>query len=468
MKLFIFIFIYLIIKFGNCKGVEYKEDFNGVYLNYTKAKILYNLEPNYLKWADSTNGQTKFISFMSPYEELSVSPYLNGFYGNPFFGTDLSFQRLINPTIDCQDNYFNLVGIMKYDVENQTIEPSVDPNYHSLDVSMSTPSPTPTPTPTPKPITIDSFPNITLLTIANHKFLSSRSGSKEISVTYRKSTINMNPIDAKNFPKSFDHQNNNLYLLARERSSSSNGNEKVFIIVYNTISNTIIQKEIISDLIFESIGISGYNNSLFVVGSKQDSNLTYLYQINYNDKDNLKMDLIQTIPLINYQQLVCENSRFLYLYSNVNKVIVKIDLFYKNETKCITIIPTDIPIMQMKNSRIMAIAYYDHDEFHKQFLGEETLLSTPAPTEDHGYYYHGFENNDNYYEEHKEKLSNDAKIALAITIPFAGFLIALGITIFIIIRCKRIKRKNKQNSPEIKTNNPNEEFENVGADGVKE
>ncbi|EAL69330.1 hypothetical protein DDB_G0276061 [Dictyostelium discoideum AX4] len=52
------------------------------------------------------------------------------------------------------------------------------------------------------------------------------------------------------------------------------------------------------------------------------------------------------------------------------------------------------------------------------------------------------------------------------TLSKSNYNVIFKIVIFIIIKCKRIKKKNRVNNPKIKTNNPNEEFENTGADSV--
>ncbi|KAN0015630.1 hypothetical protein ACTFIU_008371 [Dictyostelium citrinum] len=453
------------ITIGNCqlKGNQLN-DFNKIKYDIKKINKILTIEPNYFRWVSSVDGEIKGLNLKDAAVELS-DPFHNRdyYFGNPVIGTEYSFEKLVNPSMACEEKYFNLVGMMNYILKNKTEQPSKNPIIQShSDVS------TPTPSPTTKPITIDSFPNITLLTISSIKITLAKNvnwgmDGSEVSSTFRKGTININPLESISFPKSYDHQNNILYLFVRERSNlnGSISDRKNFIVVYNVSSKKIIEKEIITDLLIESIAISGFNNSLFIVGQKKNSNFTYLYEINYSDQQNeLNMDLLQTIPLANpYQQVVCENSRFLILYSNLNQSFIKFDLLYKNDSTHTTIIETDVPIMPIGNSKIMAIAYVEK----KELESIDSYVNYQKPFEEGNYSYNINQNNDNY--DNKKNLSNDAKIALAISIPFAGFLIALGITVFIIIKCKRIKRKNRENKTEIKTNNPNEEFETTGADG---
>ncbi|KAN0036949.1 hypothetical protein ACTFIV_002273 [Dictyostelium citrinum] len=465
MKSFITFLLFSIgIAIGNCqlKGNQLI-DFNKIKYDINKINKILTIEPNYFRWVSSVDGEIKGLNLKDPSVELS-DPFQDRefYFGNPVIGTEYSFEKLVNPSMACEGKYFNLVGMMNYILKNKTEPPSKNPLIQShSDIS------TPTPSPTTKPISIYSFPNITLLTILRIKITQAKNvnwgkDGSEVSTTFRKGTINIDPLEANTFPKSYDHHNNILYLFVRERSNlkGSFSDRKNFIVVFNVSSNKIIEKEIITDLLFESIAISGFNNSLFMVGQKQNSNSTYLYEINYSDQQNeLKIDFLQTIPLANpYQQVVCENSRFLILYSNLNRSIIKFDLLYKNDSTHSTIIETDVPIMPIGNSKIMAIAYVEN----KELESIDSYINYQKPFEEGNYSYNINQNNGNY--QNKKKLSNNGKIALAITIPFAGFLIALGITVFIIINCKRIKRKNRENKNEIKTNNPNEEFETTGAD----
>ncbi|KAM9964793.1 hypothetical protein ACTFIW_004579 [Dictyostelium discoideum] len=473
MKIFFIIFIFLIIEFTivNCEeGIIGNRlvSFNKIQYETNKIIKIFTIEPNYLRWVSSIDGEIKGINLMEAAVELSDPfNYRDHYFGYPVIGTEYSYEKLVNPSMLCEDKYFNLVGMMNYIVKNKTSDDQVFQPRNSK-IKSHTDQPPAIQTPSPNSITIESFPNVTLLTMESikiEKILNEWGKGSEISSTFRKTSININPLEAEKFPKSFDHENNLLYIIARERlnpttdgGGDGGSNRRNFIVVYNSSSNSIIEKEIVIDLIFETIVISGFNKSIFIAGQKQNSYLTYLYQVNYNDQIGLSINLLQTIPFINYQQVVCENSRFLILYSNFNHSIIKIDLLNKYVS---SIIETEVPIVPIENSKIMAVAYVDNyifDNF-KTDESENIFISQFVTDENNG-------NDGDNYQEKKEKLSNDAKLAIAITIPFAGFLIALGITIFIIIKCKRIKKKNRVNNPEIKINNPNEEFENTGADSV--
>ncbi|KAM9981499.1 hypothetical protein ACTFIY_003796 [Dictyostelium cf. discoideum] len=440
MKFFLIIFIFLIIEFTiiNCnEGIIGNRLvlFNKIQYDTKKIFKIFKIEPNYLRWVSSSDGGIKGLNLMDAAVEYSDPfDYRDHYFGYPVIGTEYSFEKLVNPSMLCEDKYFNLVGMMNYIIKNKTASNDDEKSGNSRIKSHTDPPPT-TQTPSPNPITIESFPNVTLLTMESIKIEKVQWGEgSEKSSTFHKTSININPLEVEKFPKSFDHENNLLYVIARERinPTTNSDNRRNFIVVYNSSSNSIIEKEIVIDLIFETIVISGFNKSIFIAGQKQNSDLTYLYQVNYNDQIGLVVNLLQTILISNYQQVVCENSRFLILYSNLNKSIIKIDLLNKYVSSKIE---TEVPIVPIENSKIMAVAYVENSILDDLKINEsEENIEINDFNNDFKNDFN--ENNGDNYQENKDNQMI-------------------------------IKKKNRVNNPEIKTNNPNEEFGNTGADSVE-